>query len=751
MLKNTTKAGLLFCLISFLIFGGYSELTAQAQTNQVEYSIAEYEYPYMDSYIGSSDYNYETKHYYLIQSYLDQIALNGGGTIRLEKGVFRLNNTLYIPSGTTLILEDGVVLQGKDNAAVMLDFAYGGMNSTDIHVEGEGKAIIDLNEQRNLSGIRLTGNQNVEITGIQFCNASGGNYISVSGGSGLAIRKNVFGTEVSPADWEESAIDEEQPPAVLLGGQLENTLSRIAIEDNVFQNQYGGIGTSTEVVNSQHSGITVSGNTFQNLKGYGIWAVNWKLPRILENRFLDIPGQASVVINGGISPVITENTFDSITKSISFFPYQDGENKIDCTILASGKTKILNNQVNVSTDSTVTFQNLLGKYERWNLRTFAGPSFYMTPESTPYQGAYMDTKGYKEKSRYYYVLRSYVEAAEKAGGGNIRIAKGTYHILKNIYVPSNVEIVLEDGAVLKKSLKSGSTKAIFVFVPPSKATLLEAVGGYEGSHDIILKGEGKASINLQGKKNSFAIIMGHNTNVTISRLKFKNMNNGHFIEMDASQNVLIERCTFRNHVSEDSFEKEVNMKEAINIDTPDYYTNGFNNKWSKHDCTPNLDVVIRNNKFYRLERAIGTHKYSLRQYHTNIQILNNTFKNIDRSPIVAMNWKDLVISGNTIDNVYQKYVSDSCGVYLKGGNENPTITDNTIRNVRIPIWGISWRNNKGGSLFAPIHNTISEENIQDMLKNKFDIESMTVPYIRLTDQEGNTENYEIKNSFEREE
>src|SRR5699024_11639684 len=109
---------------------------------------------------------------------------------------------------------------------------------------------------------------------------------------------------------------------------------------------------------------------------------------------------------------------------------------------------------------------------------------------------------------------------------------------------------------------------------------------------------------------------------------FKNMHSGHFIEIDATKNAIIRNNTFRN-----SKPSEKENKEAINIDAPDKSTLGWNQKWSKFDKTPNSNMLIENNSFYNLDRAIGTHKYSGGQLHDQLIIKNKKIVNIHKDVI----------------------------------------------------------------------------------------------------------------------
>ena len=159
----------------------------------------------------------------------------------------------------------------------------------------------------------------------------------------------------------------------------------------------------------------------------------------------------------------------------------------------------------------------------------------------------------------------------------------------------------------------------------------------------------------------------------------------HFIELDASQNVVIENCTFEGSKFTSSSDDH---KEAINIDIPDKNTGGFNQIWTSYDRTPNMDIFIKNNSFNNVLRAIGTHKYSVsaldnttQVYHTNVQILNNTISNTLGYAIRSINWKDCVIKGNTIKNVGK---GEETAIFMSG-TVNPTITENTIDTASRPI------------------------------------------------------------------
>ena len=336
--------------------------------------------------------------------------------------------------------------------------------------------------------------------------------------------------------------------------------------------------------------------------------------------------------------------------------------------------------------------------------------------TTPINTTYMKYSVYNKYTNQYYMLRSYLEQLEMDGGGTLILTAGTYKICNTLYVPSHVTIYFEDGVIIKKTGTTGtsllqSSASIFQLVAPSKSRTKSAYGGYNGETDIQLIGKGTAIIDLNFLNDVLGLIIGHNTDVTISGITFKNMQGGHFIELDASQNVTIENNIFIHHKSSAS-----GIKEAINLDTPDKSTGGLHAIWTNYDCTPNKDILIQNNYFDDLERAIGTHKYSGGKYHENVQILNNKVSNTTSDAIRILNWLNPVIKDNEIKMVAES--NSNKRAILASGLINPTITNNTFMEAPRPIQIMPWKNTDGGSQYAITYNDISVANMSLMLKNK---------------------------------
>lgn len=356
------------------------------------------------------------------------------------------------------------------------------------------------------------------------------------------------------------------------------------------------------------------------------------------------------------------------------------------------------------------------------------PVYTVTPLSEPINESYMNYSTYTNETMQYYMLRSYLEKLENTGGGTLILNEGTYIVTNALYVPSNVTIEFEDGVKIIKATDTGTSmkpsKSVFQFVRPSKAKEDDAYGKFKGEKNISLIGHGEVTIDMDFDLAAIAIIMGHNQNIVVDNITFLNMYSGHFIEMDASKNVVVKNCTFdgsRNYLGYN--------KEAINIDTPDAKTSGWSQIWSKFDAQPNFNVVIENNKFNLLDRAIGTHKYSGGKYHDRIIIRNNEITNMRADAIRVMNWSNSVIENNTITNVNEGNLR---GI-LASGAVNPTFQNNVFTDVSRAMQFIVWQNNGPGEEYEPIFNDLSEKNKKALAMNKG--YNMKEDFIRISNDE----------------
>ncbi len=428
----------------------------------------------------------------------------------------------------------------------------------------------------------------------------------------------------------------------------------------------------------------------------------------------------------------------------------------------------------------------------------------ITPETEPYNGKYMDSSTYNDKTRSMYTIRSYMTKFEKEGGGTIILSAGDYPMVNGAFVPSNVTIQLADGATIYKTWDTGTeelsyTVSVFSVINPSivtaakseqaayaagyavdyrkkykeehpKATAIEideavrkatnsavensgyqfpsGAKAYNGAKNVVVKGArgGNSVIDHKGKFYTFGVQTGHAQNVTVQDIHFKNMDGNHFIELNSSKNVLVQRCTFTDDVTTYGYDPNaenkigyyndviaegkdkitIANKEAINIDTCDPYIKGFNNAWAYHDQTACDNITVQNCTFTRLVRPVGSHKYSASYnsktkkydkqiYCTNIKILNNTFIETGCNAITMCNWDKVTVTGNkiqTVDNSLENpYQSEEqpFKTFFKSINPSKKVNGETViktngalkQKVAIAIFG-------GGSNVVIKNNSIDD-------------------------------------------
>ncbi|MBP5159400.1 MAG: Ig-like domain-containing protein, partial [Lachnospiraceae bacterium] len=243
-----------------------------------------------------------------------------------------------------------------------------------------------------------------------------------------------------------------------------------------------------------------------------------------------------------------------------------------------------------------------------------GEIYAVAPGTKPYGDKYLNSSYYNSHTRDYFMLRSYLERLDEAGGGTLLLKRGVYSVTNILCIPSDTKVVLSDGVLIEKTYETGSgftaNRSIFQtvsftnFFKYEYSSTYTGLKGYSGTHNVKLLGEGNATIDLKGL-DTCAFVIAHAKDVHLKGITMLNMNTNHFVELDAADTVTITNCVFKGSVGAGTSRKQ---KEAINIDTPDATTGGFTQNWSSFDCTPARNVTISNNIFQNLESAIGTHR-----------------------------------------------------------------------------------------------------------------------------------------------
>lgn len=695
------------------------------------------------SYTRYSAYNSE-KSYYVLRSMLELLEVQGGGKLTIEKGTYAISKKLYVPSNVEIVLEDGVTLKKakgdgsifqlvpaskSDKIASMTK--YSGVKN--VKFVGKGKAVIDLNSIDKATAINMAHVDNVSISGIEFKNNKNATIVHVYGSKKVAIKKNKFlnaksGTEQPSIRLETAAKTSAVYP--MTWSANDKTLnSGITISGNTFTAQPTAIRTSDYVKGKYQSGIVIDDNKFSKMSDNSIVMTGWEKPVVSNNTFNDTGMKAvdTLAVRATNYPVIKTNEFAASNNAIGFNNFESNGKEMSREL-----TKLSNtNKDELATNSGT---KLSGYFLLLPDERFAGlknkdldpkaPVHYVFDENSdvtvPYYKRYTT---FNDKTKKYYVLRSMLEVLEEQKGGKLTIKKGKHLLTNNLFVPSNVEIELEDGVTLKKATSTGIdnlnlSQSIIHLVPPSKAHVDDSVGGHNGTQNVKIYSKGRATIDLSEHPFSLGIIMGHNMNVEIKNINFINGNGAHYIELDASKNVVIDNAKFVGN----AVKNDANSNEAINLDTPDAVTKGFNSIWSNLDRTGNDGITIKNSHFENVVTAIGTHQISGEgtidgvkyesQPHKNVKIINNTIKTTRSDAIHAFNWQNPLIEDNTFINVAKGHRG-----ILSSGSYHPTFKNNKFENLDRPIEFFPKGNGTNGKEYKKVYDVLTDKNKEDLTTN----------------------------------
>jgi hypothetical protein len=253
-----------------------------------------------------------------------------------------------------------------------------------------------------------------------------------------------------------------------------------------------------------------------------------------------------------------------------------------------------------------------------------------------------------------------IQSALRKSGYTIKFTKGIYNITKTLRLYSNTTIIL-DGCKLVRKVGS------YVFFTHAD----ENTTKYNGQHDIIIQG-GIIVANGCNKISNIVSIV-HANNITIKKLTIlKNVGN-HAIEINSSQNVLIDGCSFLGNI----IAKGGEFREAIQIDFSASFSMTYEpNKNAKcYDDTHCQNIMISNSKFKGFNVCIGTHTQTRsKNKHKNIQILHNTVFGIGSvrgygSAFKILNMENVLIEDNTVSG-FARFVEivSSNRFYSTNGN-----------------------------------------------------------------------------------
>lgn len=318
-------------------------------------------------------YDKSVAHSMALNEITESMRKAGGGKLTLKKGVYNFQYSVCIPSNVTVVFKNGVVINNIYNTkahiapttalwqlvpknATYKPKCIGKYNGTkNAKFIAKGKVIFNM---KNVSGLAIIAVhcQKIEISGITFKGMNKNHYIEVNGAKNVKIKNCKFekakaGTLKKYYVKEAINIDLADPLTGGIGStwakQDKTPCKNITVEGCTFSGMSRGVGThnysqTKKGKNIYHTGITIKKNTFKNLYDCGVYLMNWKNTKIINNKFtncgkgnnLPYTNTAHAVSGSGVQGIhITDNTFTKIKKNPINFNGQENVGN------ASGKYK----------------------------------------------------------------------------------------------------------------------------------------------------------------------------------------------------------------------------------------------------------------------------------------------------------------------------------------------------------------------------------------------------------------------------
>lgn len=308
----------ILCLLFAFAFAitSQSSLTASAKKT---YTVSTKTKP-CDTTNHSKKYNKNTKHYWMLRSYLKKLEKQGGGTLILKKGTYTLSNALCVPSNTTIVLNDGVILKKTKKTGTKLMPAASSMfqfignsklkkkgiigehnGEKNISIIGMGTATIDLcgldMGKKPVVGIILGHASNITIRNIQFKNMRYGHFIEMDACTDVTVENCSFVGHKPSGLNNKEAINLDTPDPKTEGfsskwSKMDSTPNEnVLINACTFKNLETGVGTHQYSEGKFHANITIQNSLFDNTDNC-IRVLNWENATITKNMISNCKGNS---------------------------------------------------------------------------------------------------------------------------------------------------------------------------------------------------------------------------------------------------------------------------------------------------------------------------------------------------------------------------------------------------------------------------------------------------------------------------
>jgi parallel beta-helix repeat protein len=246
------------------------------------------------------------------------------------------------------------------------------------------------------------------------------------------------------------------------------------------------------------------------------------------------------------------------------------------------------------------------------------------------------------------VIQRALNIAGNFGNVKLYFPMGIYNTTA-LRLYKNTSIHLSDHAVIRRIGKGEK-----VFINGQMGNLNFATG-YNGEGNIHFYG-GTIDLNtinapIPNDKGTSAFDLAHAQNISFKGLKIKNGQNGHYIQISSSKDIVFDECWFGDVQYTDPSSKNYELIQIEEATMNSFPTFG------SYDRTVSKNITIKNSHFENVIRAVGTHSYSGKiegiapiRYSENIKIINNVFKNSISQFGHFEAFKNLTFENNILEN-----------------------------------------------------------------------------------------------------
>lgn len=283
-------------------------------------------------------------------------------------------------------------------------------------------------------------------------------------------------------------------------------------------------------------------------------------------------------------------------------------------------------------------------------------------------------------------------ALNAASGRTLVIDTGTYQLNSTLLINSNTTIIAY-GATFTRG-----TSSLNNFI---RNNANGVTGGYSANTGINIFGGTWDS--TAGSGNCTPITLVHANTCRIQDARVNNENQFHHIEVNSSDDVVIEHCYFSG-----GYDTAFEGAEAIQIDC------ATDTSWpGPYDGTPCQNIVIRNCHFDHVSSCVGGHTEPPSINHARILVADCFANSVFMAFIKGIAWSDVKILNNKVQNVgFGVLINEAVST---GRSQNDIeIIGNTFYNVgnttftRINSGGIVLNGSSTNAVSRPLNVRIAQ-------------------------------------------